>query len=72
MHESTIKDRAAGTVVLRTKDLTKHYGGVQALTGVDFEIRTGDVVALVGDNGAGKSTFAKLISGAIAPTSGTI
>jgi len=72
LHETTIRDRATGTVILRTKDLTKHYGGVGALTGVDFEIRTGDRVALVGDNGAGKSTFAKLISGAIAPTSGTI
>lgn len=72
MRESTLKDRELGTLVLRTKNLTKHYGGVKALTGVDFEIRTGEVVALVGDNGAGKSTFAKLISGAIAPTEGTI
>lgn len=72
MYETTMRDRTIGTVVLRTKNLTKHYGGVEALTDVDFEICTGDVVALVGDNGAGKSTFAKLISGAIAPTSGTM
>jgi fructose transport system ATP-binding protein len=67
-----MKDRSPGTVVLRTENLTKHYGGVEALTDVNFEIRTGDVVALVGDNGAGKSTFAKMISGAISPTAGKI
>lgn len=72
MPESTVKDRKPGTVVLRTKNLTKHYGGVKALSGVDFEISTGEVVALVGDNGAGKSTFAKMISGAEIPTSGSM
>jgi len=72
LFESTLRDRDPGTVVLRTKKLTKWYGAVKALNDVDVEIRTGDVVALVGDNGAGKSTFAKLISGAITPTKGTI
>jgi len=72
LYESEMKDRSPGTVVLRTENLTKHYGGVEALTDVNFEIRTGDVVALVGDNGAGKSTFAKMISGAISPTAGKI
>jgi len=65
-------DRAPGTLVLRTSGLTKWYGAVKALNDVDFEIRTGEVVALVGDNGAGKSTFAKMIAGAIPPTAGTI
>ena len=72
MYESEMKDRSPGTVVLRTENLTKRYGGVQALSDVNLEIRTGDVVALVGDNGAGKSTFAKMISGAISPSAGKI
>jgi len=72
LYDSEMKDRSPGTLVLRTENLTKHYGGVQALTDVNFEIRTGDVVALVGDNGAGKSTFAKMLSGAISPTAGKI
>ena len=52
--------------------LTKRFGQVEALTNVDFEIYRGEVVALVGDNGAGKSTFIKAISGVQPADSGTI
>lgn len=50
-------------IVLKTEDLTKHYGGVQALEGADFELRKGEHVAIMGDNGAGKSTFVRQITG---------
>ena len=50
-------------IILKTEGLTKHYGGVQALVGADFEIRQGEHVAIMGDNGAGKSTFVRQITG---------
>lgn len=59
-------------VVLRTRGLTKHYGGVVALEDADFEIRRGEHVAIVGDNGAGKSTFVRQITAVEQPTSGEI
>lgn len=49
--------------VLKAEGIAKHYGSVVALSNVDFEIGKGEVVGLVGDNGAGKSTFIKVISG---------
>ena len=61
-----------GDIVLETRGLTKHYGGVEALTGADFTIRRGEHIAIVGDNGAGKSTFVRNITGVERPTSGTI
>lgn len=50
-------------IVLKTEDLTKHYGGVQALEGANFELLKGEHVAIMGDNGAGKSTFVRQITG---------
>lgn len=58
--------------LLRAVELTKSFAGVRALKGVDFELREGEVHALVGENGAGKSTFIKIITGAVQPDSGTI
>jgi fructose transport system ATP-binding protein len=60
------------SVILRTEELTKHYGGVKALEEANFELRDGDHVAIVGDNGAGKSTFVRQITGVEIPTSGKI
>jgi fructose transport system ATP-binding protein len=56
--------------VLKTEGLTKHYGGVHALVGADFELAPGEHVAIVGDNGAGKSTFVRQITGVEVRTSG--
>lgn len=62
---------APSATVLRVRGVTKHYGHVQALRGVDMEVRAGEVVGLVGDNGAGKSTLIGVLSGAIEPTDGS-
>ena len=59
-------------VILKTEGLTKHYGGVHALVGADFELRAGEHVAIVGDNGAGKSTFVRQITGVEQRTSGKV
>ncbi|MGB7756393.1 MAG: ATP-binding cassette domain-containing protein, partial [Salinisphaera sp.] len=59
-------------VVLETRGLSKHFGGVHAVTTVDFTVRTGEVRALIGPNGAGKSTFFKMLTGEHIPTEGEI
>ncbi len=58
--------------LLELRNVTKTFGSVQALTEVDFEVRSGEVMALVGDNGAGKSTLIKCVAGTHAADSGEI
>ena len=58
--------------ILETQDLTKHYGGVHALTGANFKLKHGEHVAIMGDNGAGKSTFVRQITGVEQRTRGDI
>ncbi len=58
--------------LLEVQNLHKHYQGVAALKGVDFDGKAGEIHAIVGANGAGKSTLMNLISGASAPTGGDI
>jgi len=53
-------------------NVSKHFGGVRALEGVHFEVRPGEVHALLGENGAGKSTILKILRGVQPPTSGTV
>ena len=54
------------------RNATKIYGQHKALNNVTFDLAEGEVHCLVGENGAGKSTLTKILSGAIAPDSGTI
>ena len=58
--------------VLAAKNLTKRYGRVVALDNADFELKAGEILAVIGDNGAGKSTMIKALSGAIQPDEGEI
>jgi simple sugar transport system ATP-binding protein len=62
----------AAPELLRAQAIRKNYGPSVVLRGLDMRIARGEVVALVGDNGAGKSTFIKILSGFHAPTSGTL
>jgi len=57
--------------ILEVQGITVCFGGLVAVAGVDFHIDRGEVVGLIGPNGAGKTTLFNLISGAIAPSSGT-
>ncbi|MFG5384861.1 ATP-binding cassette domain-containing protein [Yoonia sp. R2-816] len=59
-------------IILETRDLTKHYGGVHALEGADFILKQGEHVAIMGDNGAGKSTFVRQITGVEQRTRGQV
>ena len=54
------------------KNITKSFGAIHALQGVDLSINPGEAVGLMGDNGAGKSTLMKIIAGNFAPTAGDI
>jgi len=58
--------------VLQATGLTKRFGGVVANEGIDFTIRAGELRAIIGPNGTGKSTFFKMLTCEIAPTSGRI
>ena len=58
--------------LLQVKGLVSGYGRLTILHGVDLEVQPGEVVALLGSNGAGKSTFAGTLSGVVAATAGTV
>jgi branched-chain amino acid transport system ATP-binding protein len=59
-------------VLLKVSGLKVAYGGIQAVKGVDFEVREGELVTLIGSNGAGKTTTMKAITGSLPPLSGDI
>jgi branched-chain amino acid transport system ATP-binding protein len=59
-------------MLLETRGLTKHFGGLAAVTQLDMHVDQGEVVGLIGPNGAGKSTVFNLITGFIRPTAGTV
>jgi branched-chain amino acid transport system ATP-binding protein len=58
--------------LLETKGLSRGFGGLMAVAGVDFTLQQGEVRAIIGPNGAGKTTFASLVSGRLPPSAGTI
>src|SRR5689334_2667807 len=60
------------TPVLQAKGLTKRYGRVVAIDGSDLELYPGEILAVIGDNGAGKSSLIKALSGALIPDEGQI
>jgi len=57
---------------VRMRNIAKRYGAIQSLRGVNLEVAPGEVLGLVGDNGAGKSTVSKVLSGAVVPDDGSI
>lgn len=63
---------SAPQIVMQAKGLVKRYGQVTALDGADFELRAGEILAVIGDNGAGKSSLIKCLSGATIPDEGEI
>lgn len=62
----------AANIVMQARGLVKRYGHVTALDGADFELRAGEILAVIGDNGAGKSSLIKVLSGATIPDAGEV
>jgi branched-chain amino acid transport system ATP-binding protein len=60
------------TPLLTTRGLSRYYGGLKAVDGVDFTLMPGEIRAVIGPNGAGKTTFVSMVCGRIPSTSGTI
>jgi branched-chain amino acid transport system permease protein len=63
---------ATGEVLLRVRGLQKSFKGVRALTGVDVDVRRGEILGLLGPNGSGKSTFINVVTGHYTPSAGQI
>ena len=57
---------------LELRGVSKNFGAITALSDVDFAVESGEVVGLMGDNGAGKSTMVKIIAGNFPPSAGEI
>ena len=62
----------SATPILQARGLVKRYGHVTALAGSDFDLMPGEILAVIGDNGAGKSSLIKCLSGAVVPDEGEI
>jgi len=58
--------------ILKVEKISKHFGGVQAVQGVTFEINAGDFLGVIGPNGSGKTTLVNLITGFVKPDSGKV
>jgi fructose transport system ATP-binding protein len=74
MNTSTVRSTtpAKGEIVLEARNIVKRYGHVTALDGANLELRAGEVLAVIGDNGAGKSTMVKVLCGAVVPDQGEV
>src|SRR4051794_32880149 len=62
----------ADQLFIQVREISKAYGGVQALSGVSLDIAAGEVHALCGENGAGKSTMIKILAGSVTPDAGQV
>ncbi|MCR6479422.1 ABC transporter ATP-binding protein [Variovorax sp. ZS18.2.2] len=69
---TAVQAKAAGKTLLKVSGLKVGYGGIQAVKGVDFEVREGELVSLIGSNGAGKTTTMKAITGTLPAGAGSI
>ena len=58
--------------MLKLENLVRHFGGIKAVDGIDFEVKRGEILGLIGPNGSGKSTTVNLITGLFKPTSGRV
>ena len=58
--------------MLELKNVSRHFGGVKAVDGLDLEVHRGEILGLIGPNGSGKSTTVNLISGLYTPTTGSL
>ena len=59
-------------VMLDVKNINVYYGAIHAVKDISFQVNEGEIVTLIGANGAGKSTFLKILSGELEPTSGEV
>ncbi|WP_408008416.1 ABC transporter ATP-binding protein [Pseudalkalibacillus sp. A8] len=59
-------------MTIQVKNVSKHFGGLKAVNGIDFDVKTNEIVGIIGPNGAGKTTLFNLISGALPVTTGSI
>ncbi|MEI7670486.1 MAG: branched-chain amino acid ABC transporter ATP-binding protein/permease [Deltaproteobacteria bacterium] len=64
--------KGSGEVLLTVKGLAKHFGGLKAVDGVDMQVRQGEIQALIGPNGSGKTTILNMLSGLYVPSAGEI
>ena len=58
--------------ILKINDLKVNYGGIEAVKGISFDVPTGEIITLIGANGAGKSSTLRAIAGLVKPASGSI
>lgn len=65
-------DGVTAAAILEIRDISKSFGAIKALTGVDFTLQRGEIHALCGENGAGKSTLMNIIAGIVQPDEGAI
>ena len=72
VHVESVKAPGKGEIVLEARNIIKRYGHVTALDGANLELRAGEVLAVIGDNGAGKSTMVKVLCGAVVPDEGQV
>jgi len=72
MHVTVLPDSNAADVLIRARDLTKRFGGLTAVDGVDFDVAHGEAFGFLGPNGAGKSSTMRMIGCVSPPTSGRL